>query len=128
MKIAVASDDGKTISQHFGRAPYYVVVTVEHDNIAGREQRAKAAHVHGHGAAEHEHDEQPHAADAHHHMAMADAIRDCEAVLCRGMGWPAYDSMVAEGIKPVVTDVTDIDAAALAYANGTLIDHKERLH
>ena len=29
MKIAAITDDGTTISQHFGRAPYYVVVTVE---------------------------------------------------------------------------------------------------
>ena len=29
MKIAAVSEDGVTISQHFGRAPFYVVVTVE---------------------------------------------------------------------------------------------------
>jgi hypothetical protein len=27
--IAVISDDGRTVSQHFGRARYYVVLTVE---------------------------------------------------------------------------------------------------
>ncbi len=29
MKIAAVSEDGITISQHFGRAVYYVVVTVQ---------------------------------------------------------------------------------------------------
>jgi predicted Fe-Mo cluster-binding NifX family protein len=29
MKIAAVSEDGITISQHFGRAPFYIVVTVE---------------------------------------------------------------------------------------------------
>jgi predicted Fe-Mo cluster-binding NifX family protein len=29
MKIAAISEDGATVSQHFGRAPLYVVVTVE---------------------------------------------------------------------------------------------------
>jgi len=29
MKIAVITDDGKTISQHFGRSPYYLVLTIE---------------------------------------------------------------------------------------------------
>jgi predicted Fe-Mo cluster-binding NifX family protein len=29
MKIAVITDDGKTISQHFGRAPYYMVFSIE---------------------------------------------------------------------------------------------------
>jgi predicted Fe-Mo cluster-binding NifX family protein len=31
MKIAIVSDDGMTISQHFGRATYYVVVSVENN-------------------------------------------------------------------------------------------------
>ena len=29
MKIAIITDDGKTISQHFGRANYYAVVTID---------------------------------------------------------------------------------------------------
>ena len=29
MKIAATTDDEATISQHFGRAPYYLVTTVE---------------------------------------------------------------------------------------------------
>ena len=31
MKIACITEDGHTISQHFGRAPYYLVLTVEND-------------------------------------------------------------------------------------------------
>ena len=33
MKIAVITDDEKTISQHFGRAPYYMVFTIEDGHI-----------------------------------------------------------------------------------------------
>ena len=44
MKIAAISDDGVTISQHFGRAPLYVVVTVEDDKIVGKETRDKSGH------------------------------------------------------------------------------------
>ena len=32
MKIAVITEDGSTVSQHFGRAPYYTVLTVEDSN------------------------------------------------------------------------------------------------
>ena len=45
MKIAAITDDGKTISQHFGRAPYYVVVTVEEGKIANFELRDKLGHA-----------------------------------------------------------------------------------
>ena len=44
MKIAVISDDEVNISQHFGRAPFYVVLTVEEGKIVGRETRPKAGH------------------------------------------------------------------------------------
>ena len=51
---------------------------------------------------------QPHGMDAashDKHLQMADAIADCEALLCRGMGMGAYQSMQTRGIRPVVTDI-----------------------
>ena len=44
MKVAVITDDGKTISRHFGRAPYYVVLTIEDGQIIHREMRSKFGH------------------------------------------------------------------------------------
>jgi len=62
------------------------------------------------------------------HLQMAEAIADCEALLCGGMGRGAYESMLARHIKPVVTDLQLIDEAALAYAQGIIVDLVERLH
>mgnify|MGYP001095166884 CR=1 FL=1 len=39
MKIAAITDDGVAISQHFGRAAYYLVATVEDGQIVNRELR-----------------------------------------------------------------------------------------
>ena len=36
MKIAVISEDGATISQHFGMAPLYVVATVEKGKVGSK--------------------------------------------------------------------------------------------
>jgi predicted Fe-Mo cluster-binding NifX family protein len=44
MKIAVITDDGQTISQHFGRAAHYLVLPVEDGWITGRELRDKLGH------------------------------------------------------------------------------------
>ena len=44
MKIAVVTDDERTISRHFGRAPYYLVVTIDAGKVIGRELRDKANH------------------------------------------------------------------------------------
>jgi len=132
MRIAVITDDGQTISQHFGQAPYYLVATVEDGKITQREMRDKLGHTHfaagGHG---HEAEGQAHghgpAAD-NRHGRMAQAIEDCGAVLCGGMGSGAYQSILARGIRPVVTDLTSIDEAVLAYAAGTIVDRTDRLH
>ncbi len=131
MKIACVTDDGITISQHFGRAPYYAVLTVENGQIVGRELRDKLGHNHFVGEHHTEEHGARHGTDAashDKHVRMAHAIADCEALLCRGMGWGAYDSMRRLGIKPVVTDIARIDDAVLAYAKGTIVDHTELLH
>jgi predicted Fe-Mo cluster-binding NifX family protein len=133
MKIAVITEDGKTISQHFGRAPYYMVVTVEAGKIIGREMRDKLGHVQFEAEG---HDQQEDTSGRHgygpaaedRHGRMAQAITDCEALLCRGMGMGAYESMKARNIRPVVTDFDDIDEASLAYASGQLVDHVDQLH
>jgi len=131
MKIAVITDDERTISQHFGRAPYFVVVTVEDGKIVGRERRDKLGHAHLANEPHSEELGQPHGfgPQAHNrHLQMAEAIADCEALLCGGMGRGAYESMKARNIKPVVTDIRLIDEAALAYAQGKIVDLVERLH
>ncbi len=133
MKIAVVTDDGKSVSQHFGRAPYYLVVTVEEGNIVNREMRDKAGHnqFHEEGHEHHEETGGQHgygpSAD-HKHGRMVETITDCETVLCRGMGRGAYESMQARKIRPVVTDIADIDEAVKAYVNGQIVDHVEKLH
>jgi predicted Fe-Mo cluster-binding NifX family protein len=132
MKIAAITDDGKLISQHFGRAPYYLVLTVEGGQIVGRELRDKLGHAHFvNQPHEPELPGQPHgmgAASHNKHLQMAEAIGDCQALLCGGMGMGAYQSMVARGIKPVVTEIREIDQAVMAYVEGKLVDQVDLLH
>jgi predicted Fe-Mo cluster-binding NifX family protein len=59
---------------------------------------------------------------------MAMTISDCEAVLARGMGDGAYQNLLAQGITPIITDIASIDEAVLAYAEGRIVNHTERLH
>jgi predicted Fe-Mo cluster-binding NifX family protein len=131
MKIAAITDDGKTISQHFGRAPYYLVLTIEDSKIVDCEMRSKLGHAQFHEEEHHENAGKRHGfgreAD-NRHGRMAAAIADCEALLCRGMGMGAYESMKAHGIRPVVTDIGDIDEAVTAYLDGEIVDHVDRLH
>jgi predicted Fe-Mo cluster-binding NifX family protein len=132
MKIAAITDDGKFISQHFGRAPYYLVLTVEDGQILERELRDKLGHTHFvNQPHEPELPGQPHGTGASSHskhLQMAEAIADCQALLCGGMGMGAYQSMVTCGIKPVVTQIREIDQAVIAYVAGDLVDQVDLLH
>lgn len=132
MKIAAITDDGKTISRHFGRAPYYLVLTIEEGKVVNREMRDKMGHNQfanqshseesndaGHGMDAASHDK---------HISMAEAIADCKVLLCGGMGMGAYESMRRLNIQPVVTDRLAIDDAVQDFLDGKLIDHTELLH
>ena len=131
MKIAAISDDGVTISQHFGRAPLYVVITVEEGKLVNEEMRNKAGH---HTFAAHHPDLAPgehHGYDAGsqvRHADMAETISDCQVLLAGGMGWGAYESMKSYNIEPIVTDVKNIDEAVQCYLDGKLANLMERLH
>lgn len=132
MKIAAITEDGIAISQHFGRAPLYVVITVEEGRVVNKETRDKTGH---HTFAADQHPEtapgERHGYDAGaqtRHASMAETISDCQVLLAGGMGWGAYESMRSYNIEPVVTDVENIDEAIELYSTGKLENLMERLH
>jgi len=130
IKIAVVTDDGVTISQHFGRAKFYEVFTVENGKVVKRERREKLSH-HNFAHRKYHHSDEQHGFDKHSHskhISMAEAIKDCQILLARGMGSGAYQSMLQLNIKPIVTDIRNIDEAIQAVINGTIIDHTDKLH
>jgi predicted Fe-Mo cluster-binding NifX family protein len=133
MKIAVITDDGVTVSRHFGRALHYLVLTIENNQVASSELRAKPGHDHFKDG-DHAHIEgtgQRHGYGqeaVQRHTLMAEVISDCQILVCRGMGMGAYESMRAIGIRTIVTDLESIDKAISAVLDGSIVDHKERLH
>lgn len=131
MKIAVITEDGKNISQHFGRAPYYLVFSIERGEVVNQELRNKPRH---HTSTIQAHSEEHHTRhgqdETSHqkHISMAEVITDCKVLICGGMGRGAYESMRQLNIQPIVTDIRDINDAIQAFIDGKLIDHTELLH
>jgi len=131
MRIAAVTEDGIHISQHFGRALFYVVITVEDGKAIHKEMRPKVGR-HLFEAADHSHragscHSDPAAAQTKH-RSMAETIADCQVLLAGGMGRGAYESLKTYNIEPVVTDVADIDEAVQLYLGGNLPNLLERLH
>jgi predicted Fe-Mo cluster-binding NifX family protein len=137
MKIAAVTDDGILVSSHFGRATQYLVLTVENGQIIAKETRPKPGHRDF--AREHAHDEHDHLGHSPQghgfgrhaegkHRRMFAPVLDCQVVLAQGMGHGAYLGLQQAGLRPVITDIPDIKAAALAAEAGTIVDHRDRLH
>jgi len=99
MKIAMAMSDETQISPHFGRSAHFLVFSVEDGKIIGKEVRSNTftAHARGecHGDGQRDH-------GAHSHASIVEALRDCGAVLCYGMGWRAAEALTQVGIQPYV--------------------------
>lgn len=131
MQIAVITEDGSTVSQHFGRATEYVVFTVEDGKVTKREKREKAGH--NNFAEQHTEEDtgQKHGYDAGSqakHESMAQAIADCDMLIVGGMGWGAYESMKEHNIEPIITDVENIEETVALYLKDKLPNLMERLH
>jgi predicted DNA-binding protein (UPF0251 family)/predicted Fe-Mo cluster-binding NifX family protein len=132
MKIAVVTDDGTTICQHFGRAQYYSVITIENGKVTSKEQRIKAGHhVAGAEHPSHASHGEKHGFDANaqaSHAGMVANITDCQLVMAGGMGWGAQVSLKQAGIDVYMTDKINIDEAIQLYIQGKLPNLQERLH
>ena len=131
MKIAAITEDGITISQHFGRAPLYLVVTVKEGKVVNKETRAKTGH---HTFAAHHPELAPgekygyDAGAQTRHASMMENIADCQVLIAGGMGWGAYESLESHNIRVIVTDVGNIDEAIKLYLEDKLPNLTERLH
>ena len=102
MKLAVTAQNGQ-VFQHFGKCPSFAVFTVE----------GKAASA-------------PVLLDAtgSGHAAMAGFLKNngVDTVICGGIGAPAKQMLLDQGIQVVSGAFGDIDAAVQAFLDGTLKD------
>jgi len=128
MKIAVVTNDGETISQHFGRSRYYKIHTIEDSKVTDTEMRERGT---GHFAQQPQaFDHAPHQdlmgrhgygqAAASRHAQMAAEIADCDVLIAGGMGMGAYESFKSAGLDVILTDRYSIDDAVRAYIDGNL--------
>jgi len=137
MKVAVVTNDGETISQHFGRSRYYKIVSVEDGNISNSEVRQRGTgHFAQQQTTEEHHDNHEYDAQGRHgfgpdannkHMMMAQEISDCDVLIAGGMGAGAYQSFKSAGLDVVLTDRANIEEAVQSLSKGELVNlYRER--
>ena len=126
MKIAIPSDDGITLCQHFGRTAGFAIIGIEEGRITSREYRPNTFTGHAAGHHHHDHDHGPeHQAHVQHsHSRITEALADCEVVIAGGMGRPLAVDLAAAGKTIYNTTLTDIEEVTARFLSGTLVSDK----
>lgn len=122
MKIAVASDDGKIISSHFGRTKGFVIFDVEGNEIKSREYLPNTFTGHARGM---------HESGLHHqfdtHSKIIEALKDVKVVISHGMGRRLYDDLKNANIDVYVTQEIDLEKAINLFLEGKLTNIEDLL-
>jgi predicted Fe-Mo cluster-binding NifX family protein len=104
MRIAIPSDDGITMSDHFGRCREFLVFDAGDGRAALVETRPNAG-CHG-GAG---------------HGGFVESLRDCQVVLCGGIGAGALEALRVAGITAVrVNAAGPAEQIVASYRAGTV--------
>jgi hypothetical protein len=120
-KVAVATDDGRTVSQDLERAKFFVVLTFERSRPAGRELRLKPRLVLQAG------DRGGKANEDNFAREILECVRDCHAVVAGWTSHSVHTSLVASGKRIVLTDLFYVDDVQQALAKEIVDDHPERV-
>ena len=115
MRIAVASDDRKTISHHFGSALGFVIFEIHDNRVINQEYRKNIGKSTGE-------------CGSCNHDVMINNIKDCDVLISYGMGRRIYDDLTKNNIQAVVTDEETVDAAVERFIKKELENRLDKLH
>lgn len=115
MKVAIATDDKLTISHHFGRTLGFRVFEIKDNKIVGEEYRENIGKNNGQ-------------CGSCGHSSMIANIKDCDLVVCYGMGQGIYNDLVRHNIKAVITEEETVDNAIICLMKDDLVNRLDRLH
>lgn len=129
MKVAVASDDKKTVCGHVGRCNGFQVYEVEDGVIITQEYLTNSFtnhhnKEHNHGSEEGHHHHHHGRGHGHGHGGghgrLAAALEGCEYLVSAGMGDALQQDLIKHDIKPLITNETDVEEAAIKLSKGLL--------
>ena len=118
MRIALPTNDGESVSPHFGRSAGFLVFEIEEGRIKSREIRpSQSCHPHAEGeCGDHAAGNEPHS-----HAGILSALAGCDVVICAGMGWRAAEALKSGGIGEIaITTPRPAEDAVAAFLAGSL--------
>jgi predicted Fe-Mo cluster-binding NifX family protein len=109
-RIAIATTDGISVSDHLARSTAFLLLEIEDGAITSGAYRTRATGACG------------------NHAGFVELLSGAHAVICGGIGQGAADTLVAHGIEPlVIAGGQSIDDAVNQYLAGSLALSAERV-
>ncbi|MBK8943846.1 MAG: iron-molybdenum cofactor biosynthesis protein [Ignavibacteriae bacterium] len=122
MKIAVATDDFKTVTGHVGRCNGFVVFEIKDGKIANKENRENNFTNHHHGNHHHHSNEHEHNST---HGNLLSGLKDCSHLICTSAGWRLQEDFTNNGKQLIFTNEELAEDAAIKLFEGTLEINEE---
>ena len=125
MRIAVATNNKKTVAGHIGRCNGFLIYHIAEKQIKKIEYRENTFTHHRQGG---HHEGQNQDGDGnggrHGHRRLMNGIGDCRYLIFQSGGWRIIEDLKANNIIPIVTDERITDDAVTKLIDGKL-DEKE---
>ncbi len=137
MRVAVATNNGKTLALHAGRCKFFYIYEIGPDGkIVKLEERPNphldwirteigVGHGRGRGFGRGMGWGRRHHEGGHGHELLFQAISDCDVLLAASMGRHIAEEAAQRGMRAIVTSERDIQKALEAFAKGTLREDGE---
>ena len=117
MNIAVPTNDGTSISEHFGRSAAFLIFETEDRKIKSRRMKTNVGkHSHPRGECKEPSTE----THSHDHAGILATLEGCEVVICAGMGHRAAEALQDRGMQIVFAAPGPADETVAAYLGGKL--------
>ncbi len=140
-KAAFVTNDGVTISQHYGPSKLYKIIEVQEGKVVdekiidkpnfhqggGHNHNSQGGHSHGENHSHGGGDCGP-GSTQDKHTSMLSVIEDCDYMLVGGMGNGMYSHLAATGITPIMTDEHLIQHALEKLINKQIVSRNELVH
>ncbi len=122
MKIAIPTNDQKTVSAHFGRTAGFMIYNIEGTKIIGKEYRPNNFTGHAQGW----HNDENHGEHQHSHSDIFRALAECTTVIAGGMGRRLYTDFEQQKIKVFVTQESNIEKAVELFIKNELDNEPDK--
>ena len=124
MKIAVATNNQKTVTGHIGRCKGFNIYETEGNSIKNIEFRENTFTHHRQGLHHEGHHHGGHG-HGHGHERLLNGIGDCKYLIFQSGGWRIIEDLKANNIQPILTDEKIADEAVQKFLNGELEQKEE---